>query len=179
MILLKYNLFYQLFLYHISSLITGISCDSRYVNNTFIEHFKSEFGQLHSNSDFHLPVSWDAAHYLNLAITDIRDGKKNYSQTVKAFFQRFISRSNLFSTIFGRGKNFSFLTAVANKRNLSQKCQRKFSATKLFERRYFSHECQKNFMRCRNFISSNTSEKVSWELVRSFAMKMICFTFLW
>ena len=56
------------------------------------------------------PVTWDAAHALNLAVLDIKD-----SQTEgREHMNRFIQRCNVFHTLLARGKGFAFLQAVGS-----------------------------------------------------------------
>ena len=98
--------------------------------------FHKEFEAHSSSSEFHLPVSWDPTHYINLAVLDVRDGKKDFSKDVSQFFARFISRSNLFSTIFGRCKKISLLKAVASRKKLPLHMPYVFAAQRLV-----SHFC--------------------------------------
>ena len=86
------------------------------MNKPFISAVHESLG-VDGSSDYHVPVSWDAAHYLNLAVLDVRDGKKGFVS--KEHFQRFVARSNIFSLLMGRGKNFSLLKAVAREKKLS------------------------------------------------------------
>ena len=46
-------------------------------------------------------VSWDASHWMNLAVTDVKDGKV---ATSKEFFQSFVERTNTFADVLNRGK---------------------------------------------------------------------------
>ena len=41
-------------------------------------------------------VSWDASHWMNLAATDVKDGK---IKTSKKFFQSFVERTNTFADV--------------------------------------------------------------------------------
>ena len=113
-------------------ILTSLSCDGQYVTSKFVASFHKESeANASSSSEFHLPVSWDPAHYMNLAVLDVRDGKNNFSKDVSQFFARFISRSNLFSTLFGRGKKFSLLKAVVSKKKLPLHMQCVFAAQRL------------------------------------------------
>ena len=56
-------------------------------------------------------VIWDATHLLNLAATDIKEGKFGES---KEFFTKFIKRANEFNHMMGRGKGFAQLQLSAN-----------------------------------------------------------------
>ena len=46
-------------------------------------------------------VSWDASHWMNLAVTDVKDGKIG---TSKEFLQSFVERTNTFADVLNRGK---------------------------------------------------------------------------
>ena len=55
-----------------------------------------------------LPVTWDAAHILNLGVSDVKDSKSPSG----IFFQMFLKRCNIFNTILANGKGFAFLQLV-------------------------------------------------------------------
>ena len=54
------------------------------------------------------PVTWDAAHALNLGVVDIKDSKTESGN----HFKRFIKRCNVFNNILSNGKGFAFLQLV-------------------------------------------------------------------
>ena len=93
--------------------------DGQYVNEPFTRAIVDNFSYGGDDTSiFHLPISWDSAHFLNLAVTDVRDGKKGFPETVARHFSTFIERCNEFSHLFGRGKNNAVLKAVARKNKL-------------------------------------------------------------
>ena len=55
-----------------------------------------------------LRVTWDAADILNFGVPDIKDSKSPSD----IFFQIFLKRCNVFSTILANGKGFAFLQLV-------------------------------------------------------------------
>ena len=55
-----------------------------------------------------LPVTWDAAHVLNLGVLDVKDSKTLSGTN----FQRFIKRCNVFNNILRNVKGFAFLQLV-------------------------------------------------------------------
>lgn len=55
-----------------------------------------------------LPVTWDAAHQLDLAVTDVRDSKSKGAE----FFNLFIKRSNIFNHCLHNGKGYAYLKFV-------------------------------------------------------------------
>jgi hypothetical protein len=46
-------------------------------------------------------VNWDASHWMNLAVTDVKEGKIG---TSKDFVTSFIERTNTFADVLNRGK---------------------------------------------------------------------------
>ena len=86
------------------------------MNNQFIQGFK-EILQRTSSSVYELPVLWDAAHFLNLAVTDVRDGRNGLTKK-SVYFSRFTERSNKFTLIMGHGKNHAVLETIARTKNL-------------------------------------------------------------
>jgi hypothetical protein len=77
-------------------LFSGISADGVYQAN-------GSQSTINDNSEnlFLKQVGWDASHWMNLAVTDVRDGKIGSS---KEFFSKFIERTNRFSDVLNRGK---------------------------------------------------------------------------
>ena len=53
-------------------------------------------------------MTWDAAHILNLGVSDVKDSKSPSG----IFFQTFLKRCNVFNTILANGKGFAFLQLV-------------------------------------------------------------------
>ena len=95
-------------------LFSGVTVDGQYVNKPFEDAIHAELGVKGSNSPFAVPVVWDASHYLNLAVVDVRDGRKGFDASTE-HLQRFIQRCNTFSHLFARGKNFAMLKSIAAK----------------------------------------------------------------
>lgn len=81
--------------YHCNFYI-GISADGVYQANGFKETISED-----DTSLFLKQVHWDPSHWLNLAVTDVRDGKIGSS---KEYFSNFIERTNRFSEALNRGK---------------------------------------------------------------------------
>lgn len=86
--------------------LIGVSADGVYQAHGFCD----VLGEGHART-FLRKVSWDPSHWMNLAVTDVRDGKLGSS---KLFFSHFIERTNRFSEIFCRGKGRSFLESSAS-----------------------------------------------------------------
>ena len=92
------------------SFLVGGTCDGQYVVcNDFSSQIAERIGV--SDSEFSVPISWDPAHFLNLATTDLREGKSCYKES-SIHMKRFISRCNVFSSEMNIGKGYSTLRAV-------------------------------------------------------------------
>ena len=74
----------------------GISADGVYQASGFRKTISQE-----ENNLFLKQVHWDPSHCINLAVTDVRDGKMGTSDK---FFSNFIERTNRFSETLNRGK---------------------------------------------------------------------------
>ena len=90
----------------------GTSADGPYQAHDFSFTIREETGRLRIPEElqFCQAVIWDATHLLNLAATDIRDGKFGNS---KVFFSNFIKRANEFNHMMARGKGFAQLEVSA------------------------------------------------------------------
>lgn len=89
------------------SRLCGVSADGPSQAAGFREHLVETL-KLEEDSDLALPITWDPAHLLNLAVTDVRD-----SQTPSGIFLRqFIKRCNVFNQVLAHGKGFAFLEMV-------------------------------------------------------------------
>uniref|UniRef100_A0A1I8GFG7 DUF4371 domain-containing protein n=1 Tax=Macrostomum lignano TaxID=282301 RepID=A0A1I8GFG7_9PLAT len=70
--------------------IVGVVADGQYIaNGNFLSEVRMQLG-VDADSESDLPISWDAAHYLNLAVTDVRDARN------KEFFRRFVELHTAF-----------------------------------------------------------------------------------
>ena len=76
---------------------SGISADGVYQAKDFKEAMRQDGHRCTYLKQVHL----DPSHWMNLAVTDVRDGKRGNS---KDFFDNFIDRTNQFSDILNRGK---------------------------------------------------------------------------
>jgi hypothetical protein len=77
--------------------LVGIVADGQYQT----EPFKTAVSEKLRAFDGSVPIVWDAAHFLNLAVTDVRDGPQGQP------LRRFIQRTNHFAHLFGRGRGFA------------------------------------------------------------------------
>ncbi len=79
---------------------SGISADGDYQAKGFQAIINDN-----SASPFVKQVSWDSSHWLNLAVTDVWDGRIG---GLSEFFSKFVERTNKFSEALNRGKGKSF-----------------------------------------------------------------------
>lgn len=90
----------------------GATCDGQYaISDSFSQRLAERVGVI-TAGDLAMPVTWDAAHLLNLAITDIREGKKEYGSSA-AYLKRTVNRCNVFASEMNIGKGNFVLTATA------------------------------------------------------------------
>jgi hypothetical protein len=100
--------------------LCAVSADGPYQANGFRGKLLEKLGI--EDNELALPVIWDAAHVLNLAVLDVKDSNTDSGQ----HFRRFIKRCNVFNTILANGKGFAFLqlTDSSARRPVSYACQR-------------------------------------------------------
>ena len=82
---------------------SGISADGVYQAKGFRQTMNE------SNNVFMKQVSWDASHWMDLAVTDVRDGKIGSSEK---FLSKFIERTNRFAEVLNRGKGKSSISVT-------------------------------------------------------------------
>ena len=89
--------------------------DGQYVNSPLITAVKNHLSQDAVESEFHVPVTWDPAHFINCAVIDIKEGKNKFRKS--RFFLLFVDRCNTFPALMARGKGYAILKAVAKNKN--------------------------------------------------------------
>ena len=96
---------------YVVSRLCGVAADGPYQASSFRRKLLEILNITDVGGDhLALPVTWDPAHILNLAIVGVRDSKS----PTGIIFQRFVKRCNVFNTILARGKGFFFLQLVDN-----------------------------------------------------------------
>eukprot|EP00794_Sanderia_malayensis_P013576 gene13576-14983_t len=110
----------------------GTSADGPYQAKEFGSTIRAETGRLDVPEElqFCQTVIWDATHLLNLAATDIRDGKFG---TSKDFINKFIKRANEFNHLMARGKGFAQLELSAKSSSKRASVVVPFAAQRFFE----------------------------------------------
>ena len=84
------------------SRLCGVAADGPYQTSGFCQKLLEKLGV--EDKHLALPVTWDAAHVLNLAVLDVKDA----DTASGAHFKRFIKRCNAFNTILSNGKGLPF-----------------------------------------------------------------------
>ena len=108
--------------------LCGVAADGPYQASGFRS---SLFRQLeipeHVDKVIALPITWDTAHVLNLAVTEVRDAISPGGE----HFRRFIKRCNVFNHVLANGKGFAFLQMVDStaRRPVSYATQRFMSSS--------------------------------------------------
>ena len=90
------------------SRLCGVSADGPYQAAGFRERLLQELEIKGSdNGQLSLPVTWDAAHLLNLGVVEVKDKSPSSDH-----FKTFLKRCNVFNTVLANGKDFAFLQLV-------------------------------------------------------------------
>ena len=96
------------FFREVLSHLCGVAADGPYQATGFAAQLRESLGIEHDDNDPAMPVTWDTAHLLNLAVTDVR-----VSQTDSgSHFRLFVKRYNIFNHILANGKGFAFLQMI-------------------------------------------------------------------
>ena len=91
------------------SRLCGVAADGPYQASSFRRKLVEALNIVETGvSQLALPVTWDAAHVLNLGVAGVKDSKS----PTGIFFQRFLKRCNVFNSILANGKGFAFLQLV-------------------------------------------------------------------
>lgn len=90
------------------SRLCGVAADGPYQASGFAAQLRESLAITGDDPDLALPVTWDTAHVLHLAVTDVRDAQNQSG----AYFRQFIKRCNVFNHVMSHGKGFAFLQMV-------------------------------------------------------------------
>lgn len=91
------------------SRLCGVAADGPYQASGFREKLLQALNIEETGQDhLALPVTWDPAHILNLAVVGVKDSASPGGTA----FKRFVKRCNVFNTILSNGKGFAFLQLV-------------------------------------------------------------------
>ena len=74
---------------------------------------------MRGSEGFRLPLTFDASHWFNLAVLDVRGGKGQYKDSSSSTtLQTFIKRCNNFAEQLKWGKVFSTVEQIAKEKNI-------------------------------------------------------------
>ena len=90
------------------SRLCDVAADGPYQATGFAAQLRESLGIQYDDEDLAMPVTWDTAHLLNLAVTDVRDAQTESG----SHFRSFVKRCNVFNHILANGKGFAFLQMV-------------------------------------------------------------------
>lgn len=90
------------------SRLSGVAADGPYQASGFAAQLRESLAIENDNKELAMPVTWDTAHVLNLAVTDVRDAKTASG----SHFRLFVKRCNVFNHVLTNGKGFAFLQMV-------------------------------------------------------------------
>ena len=140
------------------SQLCGVAADGPYQARGFKEYFRQALG-LNDDEDIALPITWDTAHLLNLAVTDVRDSNTKSG----SFFRQFIKRCNVFNHVLANGKGFAFLEMVDKnaRRPVSYATQRFASSS--FEQWIKIEKSFESFWKAFDHLHLNRSEEEEWQ----------------
>ena len=140
------------------SQLCGVSADSPYQAHGFKEYLRQSL-RWNDDDDIALPITWDTAHLLNLAVTYVRDGNNKSS----SFFRQFIKRCNIFNHVLAHGKGFAFLEMVDKnaRRPVSYATQRFASSS--FEQWVKIEKSFESLWKTFDRLHPNRSEEEEWQ----------------
>ena len=91
--------------HEVLSRLCGVAADGPYQATGFHKKLLEILNIVDDKDQLPFPVTWDAAHALNLGVVDVKDSKTESGN----HFQRFVKRCNVFNNILSNGKGFAFL----------------------------------------------------------------------
>ncbi len=91
--------------HEVLSRLCGVAADGPYQATGFRKKLLEILNIVDDKDQLLFPVTWDAAHALNLGVVDVKDSKTESGN----HFQRFVKRCNVFNNILSNGKRFAFL----------------------------------------------------------------------
>ena len=88
--------------------LCGVAADGPYQATGFAAQLRESLDIEHHDDVLAMPVTWDTAHLLNLAVTDVGDAQTESG----SHFRLFVKRCNIFNHILANGKGFAFLQMI-------------------------------------------------------------------
>ena len=146
------------FSFQILSHLCGVGADGPYQATGFRQHLREAL-DLDSDDDLALPVTWDTAHLLNLAVTDVRDAKTESG----IFFRQFIKRCNVFNHVLSNGKGFAFLQLVNVDARRPVSCATQRFASSSYEQWIKLEKSFNSLWRAFDLLHPNHAEDEEWQ----------------
>ncbi len=109
------------------SLYVGVHADGQYQSNTFQEALFDHQGKTERSDNFFL-TPWDVSHWLDLAMSDLREDSSSAASLIK----RLIKRANRFHSMFSRGRGHLEYTGLSDAKGLKALETVTFSTTRFF-----------------------------------------------
>lgn len=108
----------------------GFCFDGQYIKDPLINALQEKLLSQEvygAGSIFRIPVNFDAAHFLNLAVVDVREGKQTFQESSK-HFKRFVERAIVYADEMKHGKGYAIMEKVAEENNLPKFAPVSFAA---------------------------------------------------
>ena len=140
------------------SRLCGVAADGPYQASGFSQQLRERL-KIEEDVDLALPVTWDTAHVLNLAVTDVRDAKNASGE----YFRLFVKRCNIFNHILSHGKGFAFLEMVDEnaRRPVSYAAQRFASSS--YEQWVKIESSYESFWKAFELLHPNRNKEEEWQ----------------
>ena len=141
------------------SRICSVAADGPYQATNFRAKLLEMLGIGEDDAHLALPITWDAAHALNLGVTDVKESK----EASGIHFQRFIKRCNIFNSLLANGKGFAFLQMIDQSaiRPVSYAAQRFVSSS--YEQWLKIEKGYKSFWQAFELLHPNRDEDEQWQ----------------
>lgn len=141
------------------SRLCGVAADGPYQATGFAEQLRETLAIEDEHEELAMPVTWDTAHVLNLAVTDVRDSKTESGN----HFRRFVKRCNVFNHVLSNGKGFAFLQMVDEdaRRPVSYATQRFASSS--YDQWMKIEKSYNSFWRAFELLHPRRSEEEEWQ----------------
>ena len=141
------------------SRLCGVAADGPYQATGFAAQLRESLDIEHDDDVLAMPVTWDTAHLLNLAVTDVRDAQTESG----SHFRLFVKRCNVFNHILANGKGFAFLQMIGKdaRKPVSYASQRFASSS--YEQWLKIEKSYESFWKAFDLLHPRRSEEEEWQ----------------
>lgn len=108
-------------------MLLAVHADGQYQSNTFQEALVAQLEKTESSDEFFL-TSWDVSHWMDLAMSDLRED----GSTASTLLKRLIKRANRFHTMFSHGRGHIEYKGLSSSLDLKGLETVTFSTTRFF-----------------------------------------------